>query len=59
MGNTVSEPAKATTKKPEQTPSEVFKQVALTSACIGQHMDHVCARIQPLNAKPGRPQLPT
>lgn len=62
MGNTISEPAKQETKKPEQTSSEAIKHVAATSAGLGQYMDYVCARIQPLNAKPVTqkgPQLPT
>lgn len=62
MGNTTSEPVKEAPKKPEQTSSEAIKQVAATSAGIGQYMDHVCARIQPLNSKQVTqkgPQLPT
>lgn len=69
MGNTASAAQSTTnpqkqeaTNKPIQSSTEAIKQVAVISAGLGQHMDHVCARIQPLNAKSVElkgPQLPT
>jgi hypothetical protein len=64
MGGTTSTPApqkQQTEKKLEQSNEETMKQEAITRAMQAQ-MNLVCARIQPLNAKPAAqkgPRLPT
>jgi hypothetical protein len=61
MGNTDSTATSQQPKAEKKPETESYKDIAITAALMGEHMNKVCARIMPVNKPVGNkgPQLPT